>query len=134
MDGIEFHKAAKAVQPDAARLILSGYADLNALLRAVNEVGDRPFIAKPWNDYERCRYRPGPRIASCCSKTANWPIWFVSKWCDDAGRVRPTSRAIEPGITESIGTGRFRRCSTRSSSPRAEPWPSAKAQWSFKLV
>ena len=52
MDGIEFLKGAKEMQPDAARLILSGYADLNALLRAVNEVGIERFIAKPWNDYE----------------------------------------------------------------------------------
>jgi DNA-binding NtrC family response regulator len=52
MDGIEFLMAAKALQPDAARLILSGYADLNALLRAVNEVGIARFIGKPWNDYE----------------------------------------------------------------------------------
>jgi len=52
MDGVEFLKAAKAVQPDAARLILSGYADLNALMRAVNEVGIDRFIGKPWNDYE----------------------------------------------------------------------------------
>lgn len=52
MDGVEFLKGAKALQPDAARLILSGYADLNALLRAVNEVGIERFIAKPWNDYE----------------------------------------------------------------------------------
>lgn len=40
------------IQPDTARLILSGYADLNALLRAVNEIGIDRFIAKPWNDYE----------------------------------------------------------------------------------
>ena len=52
MDGIEFLKGAKALQPDAARLILSGYADLNALLRAVNEVGIERFIGKPWNDYD----------------------------------------------------------------------------------
>lgn len=52
MDGIEFLKAAKAIQPDAARLILSGYADLNALLRAVNEVGIERFIGNPWNEYE----------------------------------------------------------------------------------
>lgn len=52
MDGIEFLKATKAFQPDAARLILSGYADLNALVRAVNEVGIDRFISKPWNDYE----------------------------------------------------------------------------------
>ncbi|HSG21649.1 MAG TPA: response regulator, partial [Azonexus sp.] len=52
MDGVEFLKGTKALQPDAARLILSGYADLNALLRAVNEVGIERFIGKPWNDYE----------------------------------------------------------------------------------
>jgi two-component system, probable response regulator PhcQ len=52
MDGIEFLKAAKSIQPDAARLILSGYADLNALVRAVNEVGIERFIGKPWNDYD----------------------------------------------------------------------------------
>lgn len=52
MDGVEFLKAVKEIQPDAARLILSGYADLNALIRAVNEVGIDRFIGKPWNDYE----------------------------------------------------------------------------------
>lgn len=52
MDGIEFLKQAKALQPDAARLILSGYADLNALARAVNEVGIERFVGKPWNDYD----------------------------------------------------------------------------------
>lgn len=52
MDGVEFLKAAKEIQPDAARLILSGYADLNALIRAINEVGIERFIGKPWNDYD----------------------------------------------------------------------------------
>lgn len=52
MDGIEFLKAARTIQPDAACLILSGYADLNALVRAVNEVGIERFIGKPWNDYD----------------------------------------------------------------------------------
>jgi two-component system, probable response regulator PhcQ len=52
MDGIEFLKGTKELQPDAARLILSGYADLNALVRAVNEVGIERFIGKPWNDYD----------------------------------------------------------------------------------
>jgi response regulator RpfG family c-di-GMP phosphodiesterase len=33
-------------------LILSGYADLNGLLRAVNDVGIDRFISKPWNDYD----------------------------------------------------------------------------------
>lgn len=52
MDGVEFLKAARKIQPNAARLILSGYADLNALIRAINEAGIERFIGKPWNDFE----------------------------------------------------------------------------------
>jgi YesN/AraC family two-component response regulator len=52
MDGVAFLKAFSQLQPTAARLILSGYADLNGLIAAINEVGILRFIAKPWNDYE----------------------------------------------------------------------------------
>lgn len=52
MDGVHFLKAFKELQPDAARLILSGYADLNGLIGAINEVGIARFLSKPWNDYE----------------------------------------------------------------------------------
>lgn len=52
MDGITFLKHASKVHPDACRLVLSGYADLNALSRAINEVGIDRFVAKPWKDYE----------------------------------------------------------------------------------
>ncbi len=52
MDGVSFLKAFKAIQPDAGRLILSGYADLNGLIGAINEVGISRFLSKPWNDYE----------------------------------------------------------------------------------
>lgn len=52
MDGVQFLKALREIQPDAARLILSGYADLNGLIAAINDAGIVRFIAKPWNDYE----------------------------------------------------------------------------------
>ena len=52
MNGVEFLSAFRQLQPDAERLILSGYADLNALIEAVNAAGIRRFIAKPWKDYE----------------------------------------------------------------------------------
>lgn len=51
MDGIEFLARIKQLQPDAERLVLSGYADLDAVMRAFNEVQIFRFIAKPWNDY-----------------------------------------------------------------------------------
>ena len=52
MDGVQFLKALREIQPDTARLILSGYADLNGLIGAINEAGIVRFIAKPWNDYD----------------------------------------------------------------------------------
>lgn len=52
MDGVAFLKAFKAIQPTAERLILSGYADLEALVGAINEAQIFRFISKPWHDYE----------------------------------------------------------------------------------
>ncbi|MCL4471801.1 MAG: response regulator [Sulfuricella sp.] len=52
MDGVVFLKAFRQVQPHAERLILSGYADLEALVGAINEAQIFRFIAKPWHDYE----------------------------------------------------------------------------------
>jgi len=52
MDGVSFLKAFRELQPNAARLILSGFADLNGLIGAINEAGISRFLSKPWNDYE----------------------------------------------------------------------------------
>lgn len=52
MDGVAFLKALRKDQPDAVRLILSGYADLDALVGAINEAQIHRFIAKPWHDFE----------------------------------------------------------------------------------
>ena len=52
MNGVAFLKQFREIQPEAARLILSGYADLNGLIEAINAAGISRFISKPWNDYE----------------------------------------------------------------------------------
>lgn len=52
MDGVAFLKAFREAQPHALRLVLSGYADLDALIGAINEAQIFRFIAKPWHDYE----------------------------------------------------------------------------------
>lgn len=52
MNGVEFLKAVREIQPGAARLVLSGYADLNGLIGAINDAQIYRFLAKPWNDYE----------------------------------------------------------------------------------
>lgn len=52
MDGVEFLSRLKGLQPDAMRLILSAYGDLEALKLAINEAEIYRFISKPWNDYD----------------------------------------------------------------------------------
>lgn len=52
MNGIEFLKQFRLLQPDASRLLLSGKADINALIRTINETHVYRFIAKPWEKAE----------------------------------------------------------------------------------
>jgi len=52
MSGVEFLKAFKETHKDTIRLILSGQADLDGLMEAINEVEVYRFITKPWNDSE----------------------------------------------------------------------------------
>lgn len=52
MDGVQLLRAARQIQPGAARMILSGYADLNGVMAAINEAQIVRFLSKPWNDYE----------------------------------------------------------------------------------
>jgi len=52
LDGIEFLSRLVEIQPSIARLILSGYADLDALINAINRVQIFRFIGKPWHETE----------------------------------------------------------------------------------
>lgn len=52
MNGVAFLDAARRIQPDAMRLVLSGYADLEAVVAAINVAEIYRFIGKPWQDYE----------------------------------------------------------------------------------
>jgi len=52
MNGVEFLRRIKEVQPDAVRMLISGMADMEVLIAAVNVAGVSHFIGKPWRDYE----------------------------------------------------------------------------------
>jgi DNA-binding NtrC family response regulator len=52
MSGVEFLTQVIARQPAVARMILSGYADLDAVVSAINKVQIFRFINKPWHDFE----------------------------------------------------------------------------------
>ena len=52
MDGVSFLEFSKVKQPDAMRIILSGHADLDAVMDAINRAEIYRFIAKPCNPKE----------------------------------------------------------------------------------
>lgn len=52
MDGVEFLSQVIEIQPDIARMVISGYADLQAVIAAINKVHIFRFIQKPWEVYE----------------------------------------------------------------------------------
>lgn len=105
MDGVRFLKALREIQPDAARLILSGYADLNGLIGAINEAGISRFLSKPWNDYEL--------VAAIGQALALRELTLENQRLADQARVamgtlsaeeveRKRLEAEEPGITHVI--------------------------------
>ena len=52
MDGVAFLEKFREIQPNVARMILSGYADLKALIAAINRAEIYRFIGKPWDDHD----------------------------------------------------------------------------------
>ncbi len=50
MDGITFLSRFKEVQPQAIRILLTGYADKENAIRAINSVGLYQYIEKPWDN------------------------------------------------------------------------------------
>ena len=50
MNGLEFLTEAKKLHPEVSRILLTGYADKENAIRAINEVGLYRYIEKPWDN------------------------------------------------------------------------------------
>lgn len=51
MDGLRFLEAFRRIQPDAVRILLSGRADKDTLVNAINRSEIYGYINKPWREY-----------------------------------------------------------------------------------
>ncbi|MFH1998960.1 MAG: HD domain-containing phosphohydrolase [Planctomycetota bacterium] len=52
MTGSLFLEKAKEIMPDSVRMLLTGYADINAVIDAVNRGEIHRYVSKPWDDDE----------------------------------------------------------------------------------
>lgn len=50
MDGISFLAKSREIRPEATRIILTGYADKENAIKAINDVGLFQYIEKPWDN------------------------------------------------------------------------------------
>lgn len=52
LNGIEFLTEAKKFAPNCTQMLLTGYADKENAIKAINELGIFKYIEKPWNNAE----------------------------------------------------------------------------------
>ena len=52
MSGYEFLAQARQLQPDALRVMLTGYSELESVVAAINEGHIYQYITKPWDDFQ----------------------------------------------------------------------------------
>ena len=52
MTGVEFLESILDKHPDPIRILLTGYADMNAVIDAVNKGKIFHYLSKPWNEEE----------------------------------------------------------------------------------
>jgi response regulator RpfG family c-di-GMP phosphodiesterase len=50
MTGIELLRVARDLQPNAMRVLLTGYSELNAIIGSINEGEIFRFVSKPWSN------------------------------------------------------------------------------------
>ncbi len=50
MDGISFLAEVRTIKPEVPRIILTGYADKENAIKAINNVGLFQYIEKPWDN------------------------------------------------------------------------------------
>ena len=87
MTGIEFFQELKKTQPDPIRVLLTGYADINAVIDAINKGEVYRYVTKPWNSdelrnlinnaYELYRLREENRILTDKLIRANEQLEFL---------------------------------------------------------
>jgi response regulator RpfG family c-di-GMP phosphodiesterase len=52
LTGVDFLEQAKKIRPQAIRILLTGYSDINAAVDAINRGGASKYLTKPWKDEE----------------------------------------------------------------------------------
>lgn len=91
MNGVDFLDAFQKLQPDAARIMLSGQIDIEGLAASINATHIYRFIAKPWSphellgaitqalDYRKALLENRMLAEKYKSKHNKWPAFYLGR-------------------------------------------------------
>jgi len=92
MSGVEFLRQALKLYPDARRVLLTAYADTDASIAAINQVGLHHYLLKPWDPAEERLYPVLDELledwrAQASPAAAGLRV-VASRWSAEAHQVR----------------------------------------------
>ncbi len=151
MTGTDFLREVRSLYPDSRKVLLTAYADTEAAIRGINEVGLDRYLMKPWHPPAEHLYPVLDELLADWAATFRSPFEGIrvagSRWSPQSYEVRdflsrtqtpyrwidlendPTTRALVETLTP--GLKRLpvvflpdgKRCSAR----RAANWPHSSA-------
>lgn len=103
MFGSELLASISLRQPEVVKMLLTGYASVEAAIRAVNQGEICRFLVKPWNDFElKMSIRAGIEKYDLEMKNRKLQALVRTQYYKLNGNARktPTDREMEQVITE----------------------------------
>ncbi|MDI7266567.1 MAG: HD domain-containing protein [Myxococcota bacterium] len=97
MDGIRFLERAATVQPDACRILISGQANFETALRAINRAGIFRLLTKPWSGPD---LRSSVRQALLQYRYVRENQAFAARLDDANRRLRDMNRRLDAMVGE----------------------------------
>ena len=103
LNGIDFLILFKRLQPDAVRVVLTGFADVEGTQHAINEAEVFRFINKPWSELEITSVVKNGlehRRITMENKRLADQVRAQQALLDDKEAILKALEAEEPGITQ----------------------------------
>jgi response regulator RpfG family c-di-GMP phosphodiesterase len=103
ISGVEFFELIMPDHPDVSRVLVTGYADTDAVVDAINKGQVYRFVSKPWNEEElRNVIQSGYDLNQSRVQNAEQGTEVLAMLEKFAGRVQEFDEALEDGTQAAV--------------------------------
>jgi DNA-binding NtrC family response regulator len=103
MDGVQFLRYVRSLQPNALRMIVSASTEISAVMSAINEVGVFRYVVKPWTTELLIADVRDALAESGATREQRRLADAMREQCGDLGQGEAERRRLEelePGLTQ----------------------------------